>query len=865
MNYPLISEYIESIMSAEDNFDQLSSLRPVLDSYGNPVMSSGNFAVVFNMKDIDTGKFYAVKCFIKDQEGRNESYAMIADELKNVNSQYILPIKFLEKELFVDSTQSDETEFPVLVMDWVEGKTLDAYLRENLDNQYLLQVLAYHFCQMAAWLLAQPFAHGDLKPDNILVREDGSLVLVDYDGFYVPAMKGDEARELGSPDFRHPQRTPQDFDEHIDDFSISTIALSLKAISIDAQLYHNYAASDRLLLSANDYHDIGSSKTMQKICQLASDSELAMLLSAFYMAMANVVIELKLFQSIILRNNLLWKSNIAIKLSKEILEKVYTIVVHKEINGDYYAKIEFISSLKNKYIECKISKKVKCKKGDFIIPNSAIIANLKQFKLEILLYGEIMKLSPFFLTGTGYSNIIHNIHITSAKEKYGNLKRIEISNEFKEIGVGAFKNEKGLLEVIIPNSVTMIGHEAFRGCSGLIEITIPNSVKEINSSAFEGCVNLIEVVIPSSVRKIGGEAFKNCYSLKKIVIPSSVSEIGGGAFENCKNLEEVIIPDSVTWMGAGIFENCSKLKKVTLPSGIDHITWSAFSGCTNLEYIKIPNNITEIGNSAFRNCRSLKKIEIPESVIEIGIMAFANCIKLSEIEIPNTIKKIGIGAFNGIEEIICNDEFIYEDKCLYDKRKSKILTCNKKEEKIKIHEGVIEVYPDVFFYNPNYLILPMSLSRDCLSRLEKSDIKYLQIPNGFAEKYINYRFSNKWGVDEVYIDDYGVVYSKDKATLIHFSLKIDVESYKILDDCRELGSMAFEGDVSVCYGGGEVDIYDIENNLKELYLPRNLIKISENAFYGCRKDIKIIIPKTTRQRFEEIINEFWHSNLVEMD
>ena len=68
MQYPLISEYREAIMSAEDNFDELSSLRPVLDSYGDPIMSSGNFAVVFKMEDIETGKHYAVKCFIKEQE-----------------------------------------------------------------------------------------------------------------------------------------------------------------------------------------------------------------------------------------------------------------------------------------------------------------------------------------------------------------------------------------------------------------------------------------------------------------------------------------------------------------------------------------------------------------------------------------------------------------------------------------------------------------------------------------------------------------------------------------------------------------------------------------------------------------------------
>ena len=39
MNYPLISEYIEATRSAEDNFDKLSNLRPVLDGNGNPIMS----------------------------------------------------------------------------------------------------------------------------------------------------------------------------------------------------------------------------------------------------------------------------------------------------------------------------------------------------------------------------------------------------------------------------------------------------------------------------------------------------------------------------------------------------------------------------------------------------------------------------------------------------------------------------------------------------------------------------------------------------------------------------------------------------------------------------------------------------------
>lgn len=63
MNYPLISEYIESIMNAGDNFDKLSYLRPVLNENGSPIMSSGNFAVVFKMTD--GVKYYAIKCFTK--------------------------------------------------------------------------------------------------------------------------------------------------------------------------------------------------------------------------------------------------------------------------------------------------------------------------------------------------------------------------------------------------------------------------------------------------------------------------------------------------------------------------------------------------------------------------------------------------------------------------------------------------------------------------------------------------------------------------------------------------------------------------------------------------------------------------------
>ena len=284
MNYPLISEYIESIKQSEDNFNELTNLRPVYDEAGEIVMSSGNFAVVFKMKDESSGKLYAVKCFLREQEGRDIAYQQITDELEYVSSNYLCSIRYFQKELFVDSTVSSDTEFPVLLMDWVEGVTLDKYVHQHISDKYVLQLITYQFCKMAARLMSQPFAHGDLKPDNILVTEDGALVLVDYDGMYVPAMQGQKARELGSPDYRHPLRTEDCFNEHIDDYPLALIGMSLKAIALDTSLLQNNAKTDSLLFSESDFQDIGECLMMKSLCALLNDAEFSKLYALFLLA-----------------------------------------------------------------------------------------------------------------------------------------------------------------------------------------------------------------------------------------------------------------------------------------------------------------------------------------------------------------------------------------------------------------------------------------------------------------------------------------------------------------------------------------------------------------------------------------------------
>ena len=285
MQYPLISEYVKAIQDAGDNLEQLAHLTPVLDDHGEPYRSSGAFAVVFKMLDKRTGKYYALKCFTEEQQGRADAYRQIADELGMVDSPYITSVKYMEKELFVDS-QCEEDEFPVLLMDWVDGETMEAYIAANNHNQSAMSMLCYRFGKMAAWLRSQSFAHGDVKPDNIIIRPDGSLTLVDYDGMFVPSMKGSKSPTVGTRDFCHPLRTVDDFDETIDDFSLASIALSLKAISMNSTLLDTFGASDRLLFSEKDYRTPSNSKVISALQGLMCDKDFCTLYSLFMLALA---------------------------------------------------------------------------------------------------------------------------------------------------------------------------------------------------------------------------------------------------------------------------------------------------------------------------------------------------------------------------------------------------------------------------------------------------------------------------------------------------------------------------------------------------------------------------------------------------
>ncbi|WP_295423827.1 leucine-rich repeat protein [uncultured Prevotella sp.] len=528
MQYPLISEYLAAIREANNNLDKLSHLVPVLDKYGEPYRSSGAFAVVFKMKDEQTGKCYALKCFTEEQEGRAEAYRQIAEELEFVDSPYITSVKYLEKELFVDSNCEDE-EFPVLLMDWIEGETMEAYIAANYTDTHAMSMLCYRFCKMAAWLRSQSFAHGDIKPDNIMVRPDGTLTLVDYDGMFVPAMKGQKSPTVGTKDFSHPLRTIDDFDETIDDFALASIALSLKAISLNPSLLDEYGASDRLLFSAADYLDLSKSKTFAALQDLLADEEAITLMSMFLLARAKKDLSMCSFRLFGLqkpKEEEVWSTEVTDEDLENAVEDEFGVKYSK----DWKRLLKAPESLSGKY---------SIRKGVKVIGNRAF-------------------------------NLCRS------------LTNINIPNSVTTIGEQAFWGCDSLTNINIPNSVTMIGDSAFWGCKSFTNINIPNSVTTIGDSAFAFCDSLTSINIPNSVTIIGDSAFWYCEFLTNINIPNSVTTIGEQAFGFCDSLVNINIPNSVTTIGKYAFASCKSLTNINIPNSVTTIEDRAFCGCENL-------------------------------------------------------------------------------------------------------------------------------------------------------------------------------------------------------------------------------------------------------------------------------------------
>ena len=220
--YPPLNEYNSAVQHPRVAFSNLDLKNGKVETtgLGLPRALGGGFAITYT---IDVGnKKYAVRCFHKSAPDLEQKYRRISSALSVDRSGYFVGFDYEPSGVLVNGTR-----FPIVKMDWAEGKTLGAWLESNISNRAKVTELRRQFQSLETYLRDKSFAHGDLQNGNVIVN--GSAKLIDYDGFYVPGLSVGQGAELGHKHFQHPARSFADFGPQMDRFSFIVIDFSLHA------------------------------------------------------------------------------------------------------------------------------------------------------------------------------------------------------------------------------------------------------------------------------------------------------------------------------------------------------------------------------------------------------------------------------------------------------------------------------------------------------------------------------------------------------------------------------------------------------------------------------------------------------------
>jgi hypothetical protein len=258
MGWPIASDYDDAIQNPQSCFEDtdLGGASVVLSPLGAPWVDSGSFASVYQLVT-HSGTRYAVRCFLRQTKDQRRRYEIFANYMENCRPPFLTKFDYLQKGIRVGTEW-----YPIVKMEWVEGRTLDGYIGCNLRHPSRLAELMAQFQRIVQALRGLHAAHGDLQHGNMLITTAGAMRLVDYDGVFVPPIAdecGHKSPELGHPNYQHPNRTPDDFDENLDNFSALVIYLSLRALYQDPSLWDEYYTGQNLILSAENYKNSADS------------------------------------------------------------------------------------------------------------------------------------------------------------------------------------------------------------------------------------------------------------------------------------------------------------------------------------------------------------------------------------------------------------------------------------------------------------------------------------------------------------------------------------------------------------------------------------------------------------------------------
>ncbi len=211
-----------------------------------PWGNQGGFAVVYKFRS-KSGSMRALRCFTRtviDPDFKNR-YERIGPYFRAHAAEITADFTYYDQGIEVlemVNGQPQNTIYPIIDMEWIEGVTLFDYVEKlcKQRDQAKLGEIANRWFDVVLKLRKANAAHGDLAAVNVMVRNDGRLVLIDYDGVYIQEFQGKKQLLFGTLGFQHPQMQRRPFNEWMDEFSSQVIFTALLALQTQPTLWDTY-------------------------------------------------------------------------------------------------------------------------------------------------------------------------------------------------------------------------------------------------------------------------------------------------------------------------------------------------------------------------------------------------------------------------------------------------------------------------------------------------------------------------------------------------------------------------------------------------------------------------------------------------
>ena len=718
MNYPLITDYIDSIRFAEYNFATLTNLRPIFEKDDNPLYIIEGNCIVFKMEDVVFKKNYWVKCFLLEQLGRKEWYDEICQSGLFFSKDYF----FLENELFVETDMTNNEEFPVFIYPCTENVCFADYIYANLDNKHALIRLSTQFGQILKWSRDANFIWNKLDISKMFVNTKENLEFVNLDDILLKSSEDTDIYQF-------------------DEVSIVMLLLSLKAISIMPDLFDLERIKSHLLFAIQDSEHIVKSELFQKLIQI-DDKEiisfigylLLCLNSDFNFRIDSSIFSLKpIFESEI-DELLYYAKNGDDKKQVELARIYYKQKLYPEafkwysaaaslgnpdgINGVGCCYKGGLSVEKNEEYAVQLFTKAADKGSERAQYNLAMAYYTgkgiesdweKAFSLfkKLAENGEPHSqymVGKYLMSNHGGTISWHIVSKRNTKEAFkwfeksaiqGNSSAQQQLGLFYESGTDpCIRNiekafdwylksaDQGNIEAIFAlgrlytNGIDEKKPDmakAFHYFLKAAESGHPEAQYRVGVALYYGKGTEIDKESAMSwLNKSASQRNDAAHNLL-IQLKSEHTEVENndtaatqGEMANAKMDSYGVLysADGKKLLHYGIDDVTNdfnfgtikqqSLKKYSVPEGVTIICDDAFSDCESLETIILPSSIKLIGSGAFYNCVNLESIVIPEGVKSIESYTFNGCSSLQDLVLPRSLETINTSALTDVKGIESN-------------------------------------------------------------------------------------------------------------------------------------------------------------------------------------------------------------------